>query len=224
MRHGEVDPRRCPAHPHRSSDRPGSVGADGTHANERSAAEGLTNIEFHQADAQVHPFVEGAFDAAISCFGAMFFYDPIAAFANIAHGLRPGGRLALLAWREMSANSWLTVIRDALALGRDLPEPPTGVPGPFGLADPADVHRILAASGYHDISLQPVDEPMQFGADPDDAFTFVRTLGIVEGLTQGLDDTDRTGALDVLHGALTAHTTSRGVQLGSAAWLITASS
>jgi ubiquinone/menaquinone biosynthesis C-methylase UbiE len=100
-------------------------------ARHRSAAEGLTSIEFHQADAQVHPFATGAFDLAISSFGAMFFNDPVAAFANIGTGLRPGGRIALLAWRELARNPWLTLLREALALGRDLPEPPTGVPGPL---------------------------------------------------------------------------------------------
>ena len=55
-------------------------------------AEGLTNVRFEQADAQVHPFPTGAFDAAISVFGAMFFADPVAAFANIARALRPDAR------------------------------------------------------------------------------------------------------------------------------------
>ena len=52
-------------------------------ARERSAAEGLTNVAFEQADAQVHLFAADAFDVAISSFGAMFFADPVAAFANI---------------------------------------------------------------------------------------------------------------------------------------------
>jgi SAM-dependent methyltransferase len=97
-------------------------------ARRRAAAEGLANVSFEQADVQVHPFADGAFDAAISSFGAMFFADPVAAFANIGRALRPGGRLAVLAWRDLGRNQWVTAIRDALALGRALPEPPAERP------------------------------------------------------------------------------------------------
>ena len=37
--------------------------------------------------AQVHPFEAAAFDIAISRFGAMFFSDPVAAFANVGRAL-----------------------------------------------------------------------------------------------------------------------------------------
>jgi ubiquinone/menaquinone biosynthesis C-methylase UbiE len=57
---------------------------------------GLTNATFEQADAQVHPFGEAAFDAAISRFGIMFFADPVAAFANLRRTTRPGGRLVFV--------------------------------------------------------------------------------------------------------------------------------
>lgn len=191
-------------------------------ARERSASEGLTNIGFEQADAQVHPFDEDSFDVAISSFGAMFFADPVAAFANVARALQPGGRLALLAWRELARNQWLTALRETLALGRVLPEPPPSVPGPFGLADPEHVRRLLGAAGFEEVGLESIDEPMVFGTDADDAFSFVRTLSIVEGLTQGLDESDKGTALDAVHRALVAHATDEGVLLGSSAWLITA--
>lgn len=116
-------------------------------ARERSRAEGLTNTEFVQADAQVHPFEEAAFDIAISRFGAMFFADRAAAFGNIARAVRPGGRLALLGWRELAENEWLIEFRDALAAGRTLPVPPNGGPGPFGLADPDRLRPVLVAAG-----------------------------------------------------------------------------
>src|SRR3712207_2152547 len=49
-----------------------------------AGAEGLTNVRFEQADAQVHPFERRAFDLVMSSFGAMFFDDPVAAFTNLA--------------------------------------------------------------------------------------------------------------------------------------------
>ena len=191
-------------------------------ARERSEAEGIENIAFEQADAQVHTFGAGAFDVAISSFGAMFFNDPVAAFTNIARAVRPGGRLGLLSWRELQRNEWLVVLRGALAAGRTLPEPPVGAPGPFGLADPEQVRGILTAAGFADVELQPVDEPTKLGADADDAFSFVRTIGIVKGLTQDLDEGTTARLLDDLHAVLAAHQTDEGVLLGTSAWLVTA--
>src|SRR6476659_4032876 len=65
-------------------------------AREQSEADGITNIAFVQADAQVYAFEEHAYDVAMSSFGVMFFGDPIAAFTNIGRALHPGGRLELL--------------------------------------------------------------------------------------------------------------------------------
>ena len=191
-------------------------------ARQRSAAEGLTNVRFEQADAQVHPFAPAAFDVAISSFGAMFFADPVAAFANIGGALRPGGRLAMLSWRSLSENEWLGALRDALALGRQLGEPPASMPGPFGLADPDHVRGVLAAAGFEAVEITPFDQPMVLGADGDEAFDFVRRMGIVKGLTHDLGEDDRQRALDAVHERLVAAAGPDGVRFSAAAWLTTA--
>ena len=135
-------------------------------AGERTRAEGITNVEYVQADAQVHRFDQRSFDVAISRMGAMFFADPVAAFRNIGSALRADGRLALLAWQELMDNEWLMEIREALAAGRTLPSPPTGTPGPFGLADPDGVRRVLGEAGFTDIDLSPVEEQFALAPTP----------------------------------------------------------
>jgi SAM-dependent methyltransferase len=191
-------------------------------AHEQSRAEGIANVSFVQADAQVHPFDENAFEIAISCFGAMFFSDPVGAFTNIGRALNTGGGLALLAWRELARNEWLTELRAALAVGRQLPEPPPDAPTPFALADPDRVRGILDAAGYENVSFEPIDEPIEFGSDADDAYAFMRTLGIVDGLTHDLDDARRAQALAELQKTVAAHASADGVLFGTSAWLITA--
>jgi SAM-dependent methyltransferase len=62
-------------------------------ARELARTEGLRNVTFEHADAQVHGFPPARFDLAMSRFGTMFFDDPVAAFANIGRALRPAGRL-----------------------------------------------------------------------------------------------------------------------------------
>lgn len=191
-------------------------------ARKRSADEGLDNVSFVRGDAQVYPFEPAAFDVALSCFGAMFFNDPVAAFTNIATGLRPGGTLAVLAWRTLPENEWLTSLRGALAVGRDLPLPPPDAPTPFALADPERVRGILGSAGFDDVDLVPIDEPVELGTDAADALEFAKTMGIVEGLTESLDAGRRAEAMSNLADLLHARESSAGVLMGTAAWLITA--
>src|SRR5690606_6861180 len=66
------------------------------HARRRAAEDGLSNASFLHGDAQVHPFEPASFDLAISRTGTMFFADPVAAFANVARALAPGGRLVMV--------------------------------------------------------------------------------------------------------------------------------
>jgi SAM-dependent methyltransferase len=191
-------------------------------ARRQSDDEGLTNVRYLQGDAQVHPLEPESFDIAISSFGAMFFVDPVAAFVNIGRALRSDGRIAFLAWQRFEHNEWLTEIFGAVAAGRDLPAPQPGAPGPFGLADPDAVRHIVRDAGFVDEALTPVNEPIWQGADEEDAWSFLSTMGIVRGLTESLAPEARQLAFDNLRSSIAAHATDEGVAFDSAAWLITA--
>jgi SAM-dependent methyltransferase len=192
-------------------------------ARARSKDEALASIAFVQGDAQVYPFPTDAFDVAISSFGTMFFNDPIAAYTNIGTAVRSGGRLALLVWRTLPENDWLMSLRGALAVGRELPMPPPDAPTPFSHADPDRVRGILDAAGFDDVELRPIDELMELGTDVADALEFARTMGIVEGLSDGLSPEKRAEAMSNIADLFRERETAEGVLLPSAAWLITAS-
>jgi SAM-dependent methyltransferase len=189
-------------------------------ARRRAAEEGLDGARFEQADAQVADFPAAAFDVAVSRTGAMFFADPVAALANVGRALVPAGRLVLLVWQALEANEWMTEILGALAAGRPLPAPPPGAPGPFSLADPARIRRVLADAGHAQVEVEGLAEPEWFGADADDAVAFV--LGLAGWMLDGLDPAARDGAVTDLRRRMEAHAGPGGVELGSAAWLVTA--
>jgi len=192
------------------------------HARARAVAEGITNVTFRQADAQVEPFEPASLDLVISSYGAMFFADATVAFANFGAALRPGGSLAVLTWRRFEENEWLTTIRGIAALDRDVPNPPAGMPGPFGLADRDQAVAMLDTAGYRDIDIAPRDEPVFLGPDADAAWDFVREMGIVTGLTAELDDADRAEVFARLRAMVDAHVGPDGVAMSAASWLITA--
>jgi len=191
-------------------------------AEQLAKEDGLDNLRFEQADAQVHPFEPAGYDLVMSRFGVMFFLDPVAAFTNIGSALRPGGRLAALVWQSVAANEWVKVMIDALAAGRDLPAPPPGAPSPFALADPEYASLVLTEAGFTGIDLARSEHPSWWGSDADDAYDFVTGLLVIKMLLEDLDDATRAQALDNLRSTMAAHQTPDGVIFGSAAWLITA--
>jgi SAM-dependent methyltransferase len=191
-------------------------------ARERAAAEGLTNVTFARADAQVHRFPDAQFDVVLSRFGVMFFADPVAAFANLGRATAPGGRLAAVVWQPVAGNAWLRVPRAALSLGRDLPSIPEDVPGPFGLADADRLRRILGDAGWSDAHLDDARVPYDYGADPATAARHASEIGVLRGLLQDLDDEETARAMGALTDVMVEHDTADGVRLDSRIWVVSA--
>lgn len=191
-------------------------------ARRRAVEQSVANVEFIQADAQVHPFETAAFDVVISRCGVMFFADAVAAFANIGRAVRPGGRAALMVWQGLEGNEWVREFGVALAAGRTPPTLPPDAPGPLSLADPGRVRAVLTVAGFTDVTLTAVAEPMSFGPDAAAAHEFVRHLPFARFMLRDLDAAARAGALDALRATIEAHVSPDGVRFASAAWLVTA--
>lgn len=60
------------------------------------------DVEWRQAGAEALPFDDDSFDAVISQFGLMFFADPDQAVREMARVARPGGRLAVAVWADLT--------------------------------------------------------------------------------------------------------------------------
>jgi ubiquinone/menaquinone biosynthesis C-methylase UbiE len=187
-------------------------------ARQLSGEQGLTNITYQRADAQVHRFPPTHFDLCISRFGTMFFADPVAAFTNIGRALRPAGRLVLLVWQERDRNEWATAIRQTLTAASATRRGPD----PFSLADPAVTEAILAAAGFAEVSFTDVHEPVYYGPDSATAFDAVLRLLKFDDLLADLDAAAAEQARMRLRTTLDAHNTDGGVYFDSRAWIITA--
>jgi len=195
-------------------------------ARERAAEAGLANLSFRVADVQTAPLDAGAFDAAFSRFGVMFFADPAAAFANVRGALRPGGRLTFACWRPVKENPWVLVPMAAAAPLLSLPPPaPEGAPGPFAFGDAGRVRRILEQAGFADIAIDGVELPMTPGGGDLDAAA--DTLLQVGPLSSALREMNAGPALrDQVRGAVRKafepFVRDGRVELGSAIWLVQA--
>ncbi len=191
-------------------------------ARELAQTEGLRNVTFEHADAQVCQFPAGHFDVAISRFGTMFFADPAAAFANIGRALRPGGRLVMMVWQASERNEWDVTIRQSLQAAEAPTPVSSGRPDPFSLADPPAVTDLLQQAGFADITFADVREPVYYGPDVPAALNWVRGFTSTSEALKRLNPTAAARALDRLRDALAAHTTTNGICFDSRAWIVTA--
>ncbi|MEV7095381.1 class I SAM-dependent methyltransferase [Amycolatopsis sp. NPDC051045] len=174
----------------------------------------LGGAAFEVADAQTHPFPSAAFDVVLSRFGAMFFADPPAAFANLARALRPGGRLVLLVWQERDRNEWYSVLHDAVAPGT--PAPPAGPH--FSLGDPDRTRALLEGAGFAEVAFTELRDPVCYGPDAATACEFALGLLDVKQLFAAGDEQ----SVSRLRNAFAARETPEGVLLGARTWIVTA--
>jgi SAM-dependent methyltransferase len=189
-------------------------------ARQLTEEEGVRNVSFERADAQVHPFAPGDFTLGLSRFGTMFFTDPVAAFTNIGRALRPGARLVQLVWQANDRQEWSSAIRQALTGDRTAPAGPSH--GAFSLADPTVTAGVLTTAGFTEVEITEVREPVYYGPDAAGARDALFDLRMVDALVADLDAAERARALDRLLAMLDAHDTGEGVWFDSGAWLVTA--
>ena len=187
-------------------------------AREAARAEGIRNVTFERANAEVYRFPQERFDVAISRFGTMFFDDPAAAFANISRALRPAGRLVMMVWQAPERNEWDVTIRQALGMTAIS----AGLPDPFSLADPPAVTEILEGAGFADVTFTDVSEPVYYGPDVDAAMDWVRGFAYTREILRQLDPTAAERAVGRLREALATHFSDDGVWFNSRAWIVTA--
>lgn len=118
----------------------------------RAKEAGLPNTSFVLADAQTHAFAPASVDVIISRFGVMFFEDPVAAFANMAKALKPGGRLVFAAWPPAAQVPWFSIPVGAVIarLGKPAPTDPNA-PGPLAFQNADRVTAMMDAAGLANV-------------------------------------------------------------------------
>jgi len=105
-------------------------------------------VEWRQADAMQLPFAEGAFDAVVCQFGAMFFPDKAQAFAEARRVLAPGGVLLFNVWDRIEENEFADVVTTALAAMFPQDPPRFLARTPHGYHDPRAIAADVGRGGF----------------------------------------------------------------------------
>jgi len=171
------------------------------------------------ADAQTHAFEPASFDALVSRFGMMFFDDSVQAFLNLRRAARSGARLRFVAWRAAAENPFMTAAERAAApLLPSLPVRQPDAPGQFGFADPHRVSRILEASGWMRIDVQPIDADC---ALPESALlSYLTRLGPLGRILPEADGPTRTRVIEAVRAAFEPYVRGADVRFVAACWMV----
>ena len=198
-------------------------------AEEERIAAGADNVEFICGDAQfIDLGTRDYFDVIHSRFGVMFFASAVAALRNCSKALRPGGKLCLIVWRNLSENpAWHCGKNVAL---KYLPEPgddkETCGPGPFSWGGPNTDRAMLEAAGFPDIEVfERIDAEIFMGRTLEEAIDFQILVGPSGEIIREAGPLAEPVLPKIradLAEYLTPHLREDGVYLPSSSWAIVA--
>jgi SAM-dependent methyltransferase len=161
-------------------------------ARRRGAQLGLDNVDYRVIDAERIELADDSVDGVLCRFGYMLMPDPAAAFAETRRVLRPGGRVALAVWGAMERNPWIAMVGISLGQRGHIPPPePPPAPGPFSMANPKRLERLLRDAGFSEVRTEELEGRFVF-ADADDYLGLIAdTAGPIALVLQGLNEDDR---------------------------------
>ena len=184
----------------------------------------VDNATFVLGDAAAHPFKAAAYDLAFSRFGVMFFADPVAAFGNLRHAMKPAARLVFVCWRTPQENPWgLIPMRAAAPFLPPMPQPGPEDPGQYAFGDRARVERILKQAGFAVPDIKPLDQPVWLGDDVAEVVKNTGRFGPLARAFAGAEPAAIEKAKAAIGEALKPHQGPNGVVLPGACWLVSAS-
>jgi SAM-dependent methyltransferase len=105
-------------------------------------------VAWRQADAMQLPFPDGAFDAVVCQFGAMFFPEKSKAYSEVHRVLRDGGVFVFNVWDRISDNEFADIVTTALASVFPDDPPRFLARTPHGYCDRQTIARDLANGGF----------------------------------------------------------------------------
>jgi ubiquinone/menaquinone biosynthesis C-methylase UbiE len=134
--------------------------------------ETLSNTIWRQADAQALPFDDASFDAVVCQFGAMFFPDKPAAYAQVRRVLKPGGTFLFNVWDRIEDNVFTDVVTESVAAVFPDDPPRFLARTPHGHYDTGAIERDLRTGGFRNIRFETVTRASRAASARDVAIAF----------------------------------------------------
>ena len=186
----------------------------------RVSASAQPPIDWRDGNLEALPLADGEFDVVLCQHGLQFVPMRGVAVAELHRVLRPGGRLALAAWRDLQHCPYMVVITGVLAdhLGAEAGH---RMAAPCSLSKAAELQTLLSAAGFREIQVRIEVLPMRIA----DLARFLPCQFAATSLAAdiaALDDRARAALFEDIVRRLAPHMDDYGLAIPFEAHLITA--
>jgi SAM-dependent methyltransferase len=119
----------------------------------------VPDASFRVGDLEDLPYAEGSFDAVTGFNAFQYAADPATALREAARVTKTGGHVVTMIWGTTGECEAATYVA---AIGRLLPAPPPGAPGPFALSEPGALEALLTKAGLNPTPRRVVPAPWEY--------------------------------------------------------------
>ncbi len=137
-------------------------------ARERTAALGLHNLDFVEADGESlalgHHGADGSFDAALCRWGLMFMPEFEAALRRVHQLLKSGGWFATAVWGPVAEVPMVSLGGEQVRALAAQPEPAPDALGPLRLADTKILEQALRDTGFRALRTERIAVNFEFAS------------------------------------------------------------
>lgn len=135
------------------------AGLDAAEASLEIARERTPEGDFRAGEMEDLFWVDNTFDVVTGFNTFQYAADVVNALREARRVARPGGRVAMAVWGRAEDCETVALVA---ALGKLLPPPPPGAPGPFALSAPGRVEALLEQANLSPLTSGEVDCPFAY--------------------------------------------------------------
>jgi ubiquinone/menaquinone biosynthesis C-methylase UbiE len=155
-------------------------------------AAGYDNVEVMELDGERHDLLPaGAFDAAVSRVGLIYFPDQQRALTGLRECLKPGGRIAAVVYSTPEKNAFFSIPVGIIRRRAQLPPPLPGQPGPFSLGAEGVLAAALERAGFREVQVRAVDSPVRLPSAAECVRFERESFGALHQMMSGLREAER---------------------------------
>jgi SAM-dependent methyltransferase len=122
------------------------TGLDGTEPLIIAARDRIPSVAFLTGEMESLPFPDSSFNIVTACNSIQYAASVPNALAEAIRVLKPGGRFVTMIWGNKEDCQAAVSLG---AIGKLLPPPPPGAPGPFTLSENRKIEQMLTEAGFH---------------------------------------------------------------------------